>query len=226
MWRVKLLRAVEFVALFGALPLAFPVLELPLRWMFPLLFAVVLASLFILRRDPAFDWSSLVAVGRARRGLPRVLRLFVVGASGLVLLMFVLEFGEWSGWFDLPRQVEPFVLVRHQPWLWLVILLLYPLLSVYPQEVVYRAFFFHRYAVLFGGKRAVVVASAAAFAWAHIVMENVWAVGLCVPGGLLFAWTYATTKSLLAAVVEHALYGVAIFTVGLGWYFYGGAVRA
>jgi uncharacterized protein len=42
-------------------------------------------------------------------------------------------------------------------------------------------------------------------------------------GGILFAWRYVETGSLLTSSVEHALYGCWLFTVGLGVYFYHGA---
>jgi membrane protease YdiL (CAAX protease family) len=44
-------------------------------------------------------------------------------------------------------------------------------------------------------------------------------------GGLLFAWTYDRTRSALVAGLQHAAFGCYIFTIGLGWYFYYGAVR-
>jgi membrane protease YdiL (CAAX protease family) len=43
--------------------------------------------------------------------------------------------------------------------------------------------------------------------------------------GLLFAWRYQATGSLLVSSMEHALYGCYIFTVGLGELFYHGAGR-
>jgi hypothetical protein len=48
---------------------------------------------------------------------------------------------------------------------------------------------------------------------------------LTLIGGWLFARRYQRTRSLLAASVEHALYGVLAFTVGLGALFHHGAVR-
>ena len=39
---------------------------------------------------------------------------------------------------------------------------------------------------------------------------------------LLFAWRYQSSRSYWALVLEHALYGNLIFTVGLGRYFYTG----
>jgi len=99
-------------------------------------------------------------------------------------------------------------------------------LSVYPQGLLYRAFFFERYASLFPGKWVMVLASALAFAFLHIIFRNWLAVGLTFLGGLLFAMRYAETGSLATSSFEHALYGCWLFTVGLGQYFYHGAVAS
>ena len=116
-----------------------------------------------------------------------------------------------------------FALPRENPGLWLLIIVFYPLVSVYPQELIYRAFLLHRYERAFGtGKRAA-AASAVAFGFAHLLFGNVIAVVATVAGGWLFARRYQRTGSLLAVSVEHALYGITIFTVGLGQYFYHGA---
>jgi len=47
-------------------------------------------------------------------------------------------------------------------------------------------------------------------------------VALTLPSGWLFADTYRRSESLLAASIEHALYGGFLFTVGLGRHFYNG----
>ena len=100
--------------------------------------------------------------------------------------------------------------------------------SVYPQGLLYRAFLMERYAVLFpateGGRWGLILASAAAFGFLHIIFRNGLAVGFTFLGGILFAWRYAETGSLAASSLEHALYGCWLFTVGLGQYFYHGAV--
>ena len=44
-------------------------------------------------------------------------------------------------------------------------------------------------------------------------------------GGYLFARTYARSESTLMVSLEHALWGDFLFTVGLGWYFWGGSIR-
>jgi hypothetical protein len=47
---------------------------------------------------------------------------------------------------------------------------------------------------------------------------------LSAAAGWIFARRYQQTRSLLATSIEHALYGVLAFTVGLGDLFYHGAV--
>ena len=100
-------------------------------------------------------------------------------------------------------------------------MLLYPVLSVYPQGIVYRAFVFERYRNLFSPDWAIVLASTITFAYAHIVFRNWLAVGLTFLGGLLFGFRYLETGSLFTSSFEHALYGCAIFTMGLGQWFSG-----
>lgn len=117
------------------------------------------------------------------------------------------------------------VLPREQPLLWALVVVLYPLLSVYPQELLFRAFLFHNYEPVFG-PTGTVAASALAFGFAHIAFGNWVAVVLSAAGGWIFATRYRETRSLLVASVEHALYGLLMFTVGLGQYFYHGSVTA
>jgi hypothetical protein len=117
-------------------------------------------------------------------------------------------------------------LPRHNPRLWLLICVLYPLLSVFPQEVIYRAFFFEHSAHVLPGMKApwLLALNVALFGFAHIVFGNVWAPGLSAACGLLFASTYLKSRSVMCAALEHALWGNLIFTIGLGPLFAGGTV--
>jgi uncharacterized protein len=64
-----------------------------------------------------------------------------------------------------------------------------------------------------------VLVSAATFAFIHIVYRNALAVALTAPARLLFAVRYWHTGSLIPSSFEHALYGCAVFTTGLGRWF-------
>jgi len=111
------------------------------------------------------------------------------------------------------------------PWLWVSIMVGYPLLSVWPQEVVFRAFLFHRYRGLFPSQRLQCLVSALTFGGAHAFIGDWVVVALCTAGGWMSARTYAKSLSVLASALEHALWGNALFTIGLGWYFYTGSIQ-
>ncbi len=100
--------------------------------------------------------------------------------------------------------------------LWVVILLIYSLLSVWPQEIIYRTFFLERYRHLFKDKRMLVFVNAVIFSLAHIFFKNLLVTVLTFIGGLVFAYTYYHTKSTTLVSIEHALYGNWLFTVGMG----------
>ena len=96
----------------------------------------------------------------------------------------------------------------------------YPVLSVVPQEIIFRAFFFHRYSSLFAHRRVIILINGALFAFAHILFRNWVAVIGSFVVGLLWAMTYLESRSLLVVSIEHALYGNFVFTLGIGYYFY------
>jgi len=115
-------------------------------------------------------------------------------------------------------------LPRHDPCLWLVVLVFYALASVVPQTIVYQVFFFHRYRELFSSPALAIHVGAAVFALAHVVFLNPWAVLLSWLAGYVFARTYIQTRSAWAVTLEHILYGWAILTTGWGRWFYHGTI--
>lgn len=117
-----------------------------------------------------------------------------------------------------------FGFIGTQPMMWLAVMFLYPILSVIPQEIIFRSFFFTRFEPIFPKPVMMILASGLAFGFAHILFQNWVAPILCVVGGIIFAMTYQKHRSLLLVTLEHALYGDFIFTLGLGRYFYHGAI--
>jgi uncharacterized protein len=195
---------IEFVLIFFGLIGVYLVVDVP-AGPIPVLIVAATVALVHLWRQPGFDRRDLLRPAGVRRELPSML----IGVAAAAVLM-VIGVAIW----DMDRL---FVL------LWLVIIVFYPLLSVYPQEVLYRAFLLHRYAPLFGTGRGAAAAGAVAFGFAHLIFGNWISVVLTLGGGWLFARRFQRSRSLLAASVEHALYGVLIFTVGMGELFYHGA---
>src|SRR5581483_11123551 len=128
-----------------------------------------------------------------------------------------------AGWCLNPRELFRFP--REQPVFWAVVMVAYPILSVWPQEIIYRAYFLQRYRPILGNTWLLLLASSVAFAFAHIVFANSIAIILTFVAGWLFATTYMRTRFLPFVAVQHSLYGCAVFTIGLGHYFYHGTAR-
>lgn len=202
----------EFVLLFVALPLAVffhvggSVPPLDLLWLFSV------GCLALLLLDPTFDRRRLWNAAALRRQWPQMLALF--GAGVAVITVLVHDYAP-KLFLSLPR---------HHPALWAMVLASYPPLSVLPQTLVYRVFLFHRYRSLMPGNAnfqaaALILISAAAFCFSHIVFHNWIALALTLPGGVLFAARYHNTRSLVVSALEHTLYGWLLFTLGLGGYF-------
>ena len=200
----------ELILLFVAFPLAFRYKPFP----FPPIPALWLLGSYCLYRlvnKPAFNRSLLWNRQALSPALPQILVIF----AGVALLVAA------AVYFFAPQMLFSFV--KRAPAFWVLVMVLYPVLSVYPQGIIYRTFFFERYRVLFPNTTLLIVMSAVAFSFAHIIFRNPIAVIFTLGGGLLFAWRYSETGSLFTSSFEHALYGCWMFTIGLGQYFYKGA---
>jgi hypothetical protein len=200
----------EMIVLFVVLPLAFrfklvPVPPIPALWL------LAVYCLYRLLGDAAFNRKLLWNPGALPAALPQILAIFA--AAALLIGAGV--------YFFAPGLLLNFV--RRAPAFWAFVMVLYPGLSVYPQGIIYRVFFFERYRGLFPNPVVLVAMSALAFSFVHIIFRNPLAVILTLAGGVLFAWRYAQTGSLFTSAFEHALYGCWMFTIGLGEYFYRGA---
>lgn len=105
----------------------------------------------------------------------------------------------------------------------LLIFVFYPWVSVYPQNVIYRAFFCQRYRPILGGGWTLIVVNAAAFSFGHVMFNNWVVLALTFVGGLIFTRTYLKHRSLLLATIEHAMYGLFCFYLGVGVFLLYGA---
>lgn len=109
-----------------------------------------------------------------------------------------------------------FNVLLNKPQLWVFILFVYSFFSVYPQELIYRTFFFSRYQRFFKSKNLFIVINAAIFSLGHIFFKSTLVLVLTFLGGLIFALTFQKTKSTLLVSIEHAIYGSWLFTIGMG----------
>lgn len=200
----------EFALLFTGLPLF--LFYLQQGWILPFLWIAALGCLLCLWRDPVFDRSCLWRHGALRQaGLAFYGRILAANLALAALLYLLAP----HLLFSLPQQ---------RPGLWLMVMLFYPILSVYPQELIYRAFFFYRYAPLFPGVHCRIAVSALSFGFMHIIFHNWIAVILTTIGGILFARSYVRSRSIALSSWEHTLYGCLLFTLGLGPFFYSGGL--
>lgn len=216
----------EAVAVYGLAPVPLAAGWVPMRALMPLLFLAGLLCVAHMRYGADLRDDRLWNLRALAPRLRLMVGLFVASACALALFMAALVYARETGLCAVPPQVDWFILPRERPLVYAALMVGYPLISVYPQEIIYRGFFFHRYARAFRTRRAAVAFNAVAFGWAHIIFHNPVAVVLTLVGGVFFAMTYLRTRSLLAAGAEHSLYGCLLFTLGLGWYFYGGSVQA
>jgi CAAX protease family protein len=202
-----LLLIAEFTLVFVVTPLLMSFRIIP-NLPIPYLLMASFAAYLVLRREPGLPSKPLLSW----RGIfPMLAPLLLRDAILLVLLglavrLFAPEF--------------LFSLIKQQPLFWAMLMLLYPMFSVCPQEFLYRTFFFRRYQPLFGAGWGMIAASSLAFSFVHIVFGNWLAVALCSLGGILFSLTYHRSGSLLLASIDHALFGNFIFTIGLGQFFH------
>lgn len=184
------------------------------RWLFPALWIWFTFCLTLLLIDRKFEKRSLwrrsqVTLQNLR---PMFLR-FTLLAAGIAVC--VAAFAP-DMLLSLPRRA---------PIVWIFVMIGYPIVSVFAQEVIFRAFFVHRYTTILPQKWAMILVNALVFGWVHIVFLNWLAVAMCVVGGAIFCHTYMRTKSVALASIEHALYGCFVFTIGLGQFFYAGAIN-
>ncbi len=200
----------EFLALFVAIPLMM-LLLFGLYPLFGALLAMTALALVLLARTPGFSMRELVS-GPVLSHWPLIL-VFTVGALAVAFTVALVMVPE-----------RAFAMPRRQPELWLRIMLFYPLLSALPQEVIFRALFFRRYGELFPDRRVALAVNAGVFSLAHLFYQNPVAIGLTFLGGVIFALAYQRTGSFPLAVILHAIGGQALFTAGLGIYFYHGAI--
>lgn len=200
----------EFLLLFAGAPLFILAIKdrglmILTLWLGAFLVWLVLRRSYVRAHADEWNWAGF------RVGLKPVIYRFLALAPLITLAtwLFVPD-----GFLSLPRE-------RTQ--LWLQIMIFYPLLSVWPQEIIYRSFLYYRYKPILPTERTYIAASAIAFSFMHIMFINPVALIMTLAGGHLFASDFARHRSLGLACLEHALYGCLIFTVGLGRFFYSGS---
>ncbi len=203
----KIYLAIEFVFLFFGIPTW---IYLDPDFIHPsiIILPVLVFIFFLLRRNSDFKWSDLIQWQVPRKVLYGNVILILLAA--LLMLGYVLSFDR-ENLFNLPRA---------NIWLYLGLCLFYPVFSAFGQEIIYRTFLSKRYSRILPRGWQFVVASAIAFSFMHIVYYNPVSLILTFIGGIYFAVNYRITRSVLFTSILHGIFGIMMFGVGLGQYFW------
>lgn len=195
----------EFVAIFFIMPLLYFFELIPIHKAIPL----VLVFLYCL------------AVMYSRKNISRrifriksYLSLKEVAIKSFFLLVVS------SLWVYIFREDVFFHLPLNNFWIWVFVVLTYPIWSAFTQEFIFRFFFYQRYRILFDSILLMIFVNALCFAMAHIIFRNWVALVFTFVGSIVFSLTYIRSKSLNVVFIEHSLYGNIFFTNGFGIFFY------
>ncbi|MGK7397702.1 MAG: CPBP family intramembrane glutamic endopeptidase [Candidatus Cyclobacteriaceae bacterium M3_2C_046] len=194
----------EFIIVFIALPLIQKFKLIEIRPVF-ILVGIALLFAFVLIKDKSFpnrrfyqwgtlDWKKHV--------------IWFLAVTMLVSLFI---------YFFRHRLFLEFPMEKTQKYL--LALVLYPVLSVIPQEIIFRAYYYHRYKSITNNKMVAILINSLAFGFLHIIYDNWLAPVGAFLISFIFSLTYLKTRSLPVVVIEHYFYGIMIFTIGLGHYF-------
>ena len=195
----------EIAIVFIGMPLLYRFDLIPVHKFIPLI-AVFLVYFIFLLSDKTFS-KKVFGFNSFREWKPLAIRMVAFFAFCVIAVLIFLP----GSLFSLPKQ---------HPLLYLIIFIFYPLWSAYPQELIYRAYFYHRFGPLIGNETLLIVINALLFSFSHIIFRNWVAIILTFLGSILFSYTYKKSNSLMVTFIEHALYGNIIFATGLGQFFY------
>ncbi len=131
-----------------------------------------------------------------------------------IIISFLLSYV----WITFPEQF--FKLPSQAPRMWVLLMVLYPLWSVIPQEFVFRVYFYHRFSGLIRNRNLFVLINALLFSFSHIIFRNYIALLFTFIASIMFSLTYLRYRSFSIVALEHSLYGNLIFTIGPGEFFY------
>lgn len=198
----RLWLAVEYLFLFFMLPLVYVAGFWPWHPMLLMIPPGIVAVLWYVS-DPQRR-AMVLHVPDPVANLRGILLLFLVLGTLLIALLSL----------TLPSE-QLFWMPRNRPGIWALLLVAYCLISVVPQELYFRSFWFERYSSLFRTPASLIAANAIAFAFPHVMFENWIAPVLCLAGGVIFSLRFLKTRSLLLTSFEHAAWGMLMLSVGL-----------
>tara|TARA_R110002167_G_scaffold63312_2_gene178835 strand:- start:125 stop:751 length:627 start_codon:yes stop_codon:yes gene_type:complete len=198
----KIYKLIELFALFVVIPVSFAIVY-PIWLKMTIGLLGFIYVLFILLKVENNKFKIAPNLNWKKFWIQTIVKFIIIAVLTIVFV-----------WFTDKSQL--FFVLYNKPKLWIFILFVYSLFSVYPQELIYRTLYFQRYKSLFKSQSLFMFMNAILFSLAHLFFRNSLVLILTFLGGLLFAFTYNKTKSTLLVSIEHAIYGSWLFTVGMG----------
>ncbi|MBK8946113.1 MAG: CPBP family intramembrane metalloprotease [Ignavibacteriae bacterium] len=210
----KIRLSIELFSIFYLIPFIITISNFPIKHLLiPIILLVALIAFIKLKNDKSFDKSILFEISNKKQ----LLKIIVIRwLLGLLILTILIYFTNRSQLFDFPRK---------NTMIYIFFLFLYPLFSAFPQELIFRSYFFHRFRNLFSSIPIMIFMSGLSFGFAHIIFQNWISPFISFLGGIMFARTYSKSNSLVITAIEHGIWGDLIFTVGLGIYFFSGNIN-
>ena len=182
------------IVLFLSIPIYFKVVYLLLGVVYIILISIFIENFRKVKVDKTIKQNAFKQIG---------IRFLAIA----LLTTLVLYFQDKEALFNV---------MLNKPTLWLKFSGVYILFSVIPQELIYRTFFVKRYQELIKNRKVFFLINSTLFSFAHIWFQS-WIVLLFTfIGSLLFVDIYLKTKTSWLIILEHALYGVWLYTVGYG----------
>ena len=198
---------IEFLIIFFLIPLAVILVKFFFSeqkiFVFLPLFLVFFLSLYLLKKTQSFSFDFLKKKTEWKFFF-LVSLIFVI--SGFVYTITL----DSNLLFNLPKNYF---------FIWVAVIFIYPILSVIPQEIIFRVLFFERYSCLFKNQFLYLILNSIIFAYIHLVFQNFHAFFITLITSPIFAYAYLN-KSFMTCFLTHTIGGQLVFTYGLGEYFY------
>ena len=198
---------IEFIIIYFLIPLIVIFINLFVSeqkiFIFLPLFLVFFLSLYLLKKTPSFSFDFLKKKTEWKFFFFVSLIFIVCGFVYTIIL-------DRNLLFNLPKNYF---------FIWVAVILIYPILSVIPQEIIFRVLFFERYSCLFKNQFLYLILNSLIFAYIHLVFQNFHAFFITLITSPIFAHAYLN-KSFKTCFLIHTVGGQLVFTYGLGEYFY------
>ena len=212
-WKRIFIR-MECMVLFFILPIALYWFRHLLAFkLMPILLLLALGCMIYLFSDKTFD---RCALWNTDHFFPRMKQIIIV-FIGISIFLGIFTYLIFEDRF--------FVFPINRPNAALTFMLMYPLLGALPQEIIFKSFFFHRYRPIFRGPMSLIILNGLSFGLYHLWYANIIAPVFSIFAGMILGYRYWKTKSLLIITIEHSLMGIALYVIGLGWFFYSGSIQ-